>query len=112
MLTHITYHALENEILLLMLQVVKELLVLSASTREERQSEGIDVENGGVLRDDQDSYSKDNERLQKALVSLCKGIKYSNLGNKLDEIASQICDDQGKSFQDFKSLLEIENYGS
>jgi len=98
-----------------MLQVVKEILVRCASIGEERQAQDSDVENGGILQGDvlesrtcQDDGYTDNERLRKALVSLCRdgymGM-FSSFGLKFAEIASKVCEEQGKSFKYFKSLL-------
>ena len=82
--TPITYLAitlyLETEVLL-MSQVVREVLIRCASTMEERQAHATDVEQGGVSQDDvlasrvrvRQAGTPDNERLQKALVSLCRG---------------------------------------
>ena len=94
-----------------MLQVVKEILVRCASIGEERQAQYSDVENGGILQGDvlesrtcQDDGYTDNERLRKALVSLCRDgyMKDYSLKPEFKKIASKICKEQGKSF---KSLL-------
>ena len=94
-----------------MLQVVKEILIRCASIGEERQAQGSDVENGGILQGDvlesrtcQDDGYTDNERLRKALVSLCRDgyMKHYRLKPEFKKIASKICKEQGKSF---KSLL-------
>ena len=97
-----------------MLQVVKEILVRCASIGEERQAQDSDVENGGILQGDvlesrtcQDDGYTDNERLRKALVSLCRDgyMKHYRLKPEFKKIASKICKEQGKSFKYFKSLL-------
>ena len=95
-----------------MLQVVKEILVRCASIGEERQAQDSDVENGGILQGDvlesrtcQDDGYTDNERLRKALVSLCRDgymKQHYSLKPEFKKIASKICKEQGKSF---KSLL-------
>jgi len=94
--------------ILSMLQVVKEILVHSASTstREERQTQATNTGNDGVSQDGQDGYT-DNQRLRKALVSLCKDgyMEDDSLGPKFKEIASKICRRQGKTFKYLKSLL-------
>lgn len=60
-------------------KVVREVLIRCASTMEERQAHATDVEQGGVSQDGvlasrvRQAGTPDNERLQKALVSLCRG---------------------------------------
>ncbi|CAN6303793.1 unnamed protein product [Urochloa humidicola] len=94
-------------------KVVQEILVGCVSTREERQAHLPVAEQGGVsVYDDlengmcQDGYT-DSKRLRKALVSLCRGgyMIQDSLRPKFEDIASKICEQQGKSFEYFKSLL-------
>jgi len=116
--TPITYLAttlyLETEVLL-MSQVVREVLIRCASTMEERQAHATDVEQGGVSQDGvlasrvrvRQAGTPDNERLQKALVSLCRGyVTNTSLRKKFEDIASEICEEQGKSIEYFQSLLD------
>jgi len=97
-------------------KVVKEILVCCASIGEERQAQDSDVENGGILQGDvlesrtcQDDGYTDNERLRKALVSLCRDGYMGNiwLRPEFKKIAAEICKQQGKSFKYFKSLLVV-----
>ncbi|CAN6348579.1 unnamed protein product [Urochloa humidicola] len=86
-------------------KLVKEILIRCAPTREERPAQATDVEKGAseyVLEG-----NMDNERLRKALVSLCRGgyMKGYGLHPEFKEIASEICKEQKKSFKYFKSLL-------
>lgn len=73
-----------------MCQVVEEILVRCMSTGEERQAQ-----------------DPNQERFRKALVSLCQGgyMKHRHLRPKFEETAAELCRRQGKSFEDFKSLL-------
>ncbi|KAF8762985.1 hypothetical protein HU200_008832 [Digitaria exilis] len=84
-------------------KVVKEILVRCASTGEERQAaqDWPDVEKG-VLES-----SRDMEQLRKVLVRLCRDgyMMRAGLSRKFKDIAVKICEEQGKSFEDFKSLL-------
>jgi hypothetical protein len=79
------------------MQVVKEILTI-----EERQAPAIDVEEGGG------SISQDDdERLRKALVSLCLNgyMEHNKLRPRFKKIASETCEEQGESFEYFESLL-------
>jgi hypothetical protein len=86
---------------MLMPQVVKEILIRCASTKEERQAQATDVEEGVA------DVSRDDERLRKALVSLCVNgyLEKSLLVDKFKKIASETCEEQQESFKYFKSLL-------
>lgn len=88
-----------------MSQVVNEILGC-ASTGEEKQAQEPDVEKG-VSEDDVLERSKDKERFRKALVSLCQGgyMEHRAFRPKFEEIAVKVCEEQGKSFEDFKLLL-------
>ena len=92
-----------------MLQVVNEILILCASTREEGQAQAsTGVEKGGVSQDilGQDGYTDNERRLRKTLVSLYTVgyMRDFSLRPKFEEMASKICKEQGRSFEDFKSL--------
>jgi hypothetical protein len=82
-------------------QVVKEILIRCASRIEERQAQATDVEEGVV------GISEDDERLRKMLVSMCLNgyMKHYKLADEFKKIASETCEEQGKSFEYFKSIL-------
>ncbi|CAL4897619.1 unnamed protein product [Urochloa decumbens] len=94
-------------------KVVKEILIRCASTREETQARASDVEEGVSEHDVLASRmcengNTDNERLQKALVSLCRDGymgKNSRLKPQFEKIASKICKEQGRSLKYLKSFL-------
>lgn len=84
-----------------MSQVVEEILARCASRREEKDDY---LQSNEMCPDG----CRNNERLRKALVSLCQDALMDNLCRlrpKFERIASEICKKQGKSFKYFKSLL-------
>lgn len=89
-----------------MSQVVKEILVGCASTGEERQAQDPDLEKG-ISEANVPESSMDKQRFRKALVSLYQAgyMKHCVLRPKFVEIAVRVCEEQGKSFEDFKELL-------
>jgi hypothetical protein len=84
--------------------VVKEILIRCASTIEERQAQATDVEEGVV------GISEDDERLRETLVSMCLNgymKRHYKLVDGFKKIASETCEEQGKSFEYFRSLLVL-----